>query len=223
MEHPSIGDGVEAVVRRNPSDGSVSVVGRVLGLGSAPQTIYWIGAAPVTRGIGFSGSGQPYPSREIAMEGTPHRGIVESIDGSFSIKLVGIPAGYFSGLGSVYVPPVVEFTSITKPVPVAPNAPATATATATAGTQKRFHASLWINDTAAPYRWISGAPATLRAEAPDPESMGRAMYYFGREQMPLFDNQEAQLRAKGYPGEKTARGWPDASDKKPWEHVVPPA
>lgn len=203
MEHPSIGTGVEGVVRRNPSDGTVSIVGRVTGLGTMPQKILWIAAAPVTRGIGFSGSGMPYPNREIALESTPNRGTVDSPDGTFSIVLAGIPAGYFSGLGSTYVPSLVEFLSVTRD-------------------GKRLHTSLWINDTAAPYRWISGAPATLRPAVPDPQSMGRAMYYSGRDSMPLFDNQEAQLRAKGYPAENTGRGWP-GDDAHPWNHVVPPA
>lgn len=204
MEHPSLGTGVEGVVRRNANDGTVSIEGRVTGLGTMPQRIRWIAAAPVTRGIGFSGSGQPYPNRDIALEGTPNRGIVDSADGTFRITLAGIPAGYFSGLGSTYVPPLVEFVSETRD-------------------GKRLHTSLWINDTAAPYRWTSGAPAPLRPVVPEPGSLGRAMYYAGRDSMPLFDNQEAQLRAKGYPCEHTGRGWPMAEDVKPWAHVVPPA
>ena len=114
MEHPSFGTGVEGAVRRNPSDGSVTINGRITGLGILPQRIMWIAAAPVTRGIGFSGSGQPYPNRDIALEGTPNRGTIDSPDGSFIIRLAGIPAGYFSELGSTYVPPVVEFLSTTK-------------------------------------------------------------------------------------------------------------
>ena len=203
MEHPSSGNGVEGVVRRDPATGRVSVRGRILGVGVEPQTIHWRAAAPTTRGIGFAGSGQPYPNKEIAFENTPHQGIVQSPDGSFNLDLKGIPAGYFSGLGSVYVPPLIEFVTV--------------------GSSSRIQSTLWINDTAAPYRWISGAPATMRPEVADEESMGRSMYYFGREQMPLFNNQEAQLRAKGYPGDMTGRGWPEPEDAKPWTHVVPPA
>lgn len=204
MEHPSSGNGVEATVRRNPSDGTVTVVGRITALGAEAQKITWSAAAPVTRGISFAGSGMPYPNKEIAFDGTPHAGIIHSVDGSFSIQLKDIPAGYYSGLGSVYVPPMIEFESLTR-------------------SGKRFTTALWINDTAAPYRWISGAPSTARPAAPEPESMGRAMYYFGREQLPLFDNQEAQLRARAYPGDMTARGWPEADDAKPWTRVAPPA
>lgn len=204
MEHPSSGNGIEATVRRNPSDSSVTITGRIGVLGSEPQTISWMAAAPVTRGIGFAGSGQPYPNKDIAFENTPNQGVVESADGSFTIQLKGIPAGYFSGLGSIYVPPIVEFVSVTK-------------------SGKRFQTTLWINDTASPYRWISGGPATLRPEVDTEDSTGRSMYYYGREQLPLFENQEAQLRAKGYPGDMVARGWPEGDDSKPWTRVPPPA
>jgi hypothetical protein len=204
MEHPSTGTGVEAVVKRNPSDGSVTVTGRITGLGSLTQQITWRAAAPTTRGIGFAGSGQPYPNKEIAYENTPNQGVIDSADGSFVLQLKGIPAGYYSGLGSIYVPPMVEFHSL-------------------ANGNKTYHTTLWINDTAAPYRWLGGAPATMRPEIDTPDSTGRAMYYYGREQMPLFDNQEAQLRAKAYPGDMTGRGWPEADDAKPWSQVIPPA
>ena len=204
MEHQSNGKGVEGVVRRNPANGSVNINGRVTGLGPQPQTIYWQAAAPVTRGIGFAGSGAPYPNREIAFENTPHTGKVESTDGSFSIQLKDIPAGYYSGLGSIYVPPMVEFISVLKD-----------------GT--KFASNLWVTDVAVPYRWIAGAPATLRPSVPDNESMGRAMYYEGRDQLPLFENQEALLRARGYPGDMAGRGWAAAEDAKPWTHTPSPA
>lgn len=204
MEHPSNGKGVEGIVRRNPANGKVTVQGRVTGLGPQPQTIHWLAAAPVTRGIGFAGSGAPYPNRDIAFENTPHKGVVESMDGSFTIELKDIPAGYYAGLGSIYVPPMVEFVSVLK------------------GGAK-FASNLWINDVAVPYRWIAGAPATLRPAVADEDNMGRAMYYAGRDQLPLFENQEALLRARGYPGDLTGRGWPDIEDAKPWTHTPSPA
>jgi hypothetical protein len=204
MEHPSSGNGVEGVVRRNPNDNSITVQGRVLGLGTGPQTIMWAAASPPTRGIGFAGAGLPYPNKDIAYENTPNKGSIESQDGSFTIQLKGIPSGYFSGLGSVYVPPIIEFLS---------KSPSGQT----------FQTSLWINDTAAPYRWTSGSPASLRPEIDTEKSTGRAMYYYGREQMPLFDNQEAQLRARGYPAEMVQKGWPNADDATPWKNVSPPS
>ena len=197
---------MHAVVKRNSSDGSVTVTGQFTALGATPQTIQWIAAAPLTRGIGFAGAGQPYPSKEIAMEGTPNKGVIETADGSFSITLKDIPAGYYSGLGSVYVPPMIEFRSESKASP-----------------KRKAVASLKINDTAAPFRWISGSPATMQKEANTEASTGRPMYYFGRETLPLFENQEALLRARGYPGDMTARGWPEPDDARPWTHTPAPA
>jgi hypothetical protein len=206
MEHPSQGVGVHAVVKRNPVDGTVTIDGKLTALGATPQTINWIAASPVTRGIGFAGAGQPYPNKEIAIEGTPNKGTLESVDGSFTITLKDIPAGYYSGLGSVYVPPTVEFYTASKASPI-----------------KKAVASLKINDTAAPFRWLNGAPATMRTEPNTPASTGRSMYYFGREALPMFENQEALLRARAYPGDMTARGWPEPDDARPWTHTPAPA
>lgn len=204
MEHPVSGKGVEGIVRRNPIDGNVSVSGRILGLGTVPQKIIFIAAAPVTRGIGFAGSGQPYPSRDIAFSNTPNTGSISSVDGSFSFQLKGIPAGYFTGLGSVYVPPSVELHAFT-------------------ADKRSFFTMLPINETAAPWRWASGAPAPMKPVPNTPDTTGRAMYYAGRDELPLFKNQEAELRARGYPGEMTSRGWPEAADVHPWAHASPPS
>ena len=130
MEHPSQGEGISATVTRHPSNGTVSVKGTILGLGPTPQMIHWMAAAPTTRGIGFAGSGQPYPNKEIAYSNTPHVGAIPSADGVFSLTLRDIPAGYYTGLGSVYVPPVIEFKTMNS-----------------AG--QSFHTYLWITDTAA--------------------------------------------------------------------------
>lgn len=206
MEHSSSGKGVDAIIRRNPGDRSVTISGRITALGATPIKVEWAAAAPVTRGISFAGSGQPYPNKEIAFQNTPNRGSFETTDGSFIIQMKDIPAGYYSGLGSIYVPPLVEF--IVKSV---------------ASPQKVATAVLWINDTAAPYRWLGGSPATSRPEPNTEKSTGRAMYYFGREELPLFENQETLLRARAYPGDITARGWPAPEDAKPWTHIPAPA
>ncbi len=202
MEHRTEGHGVSATARRDPVTGKVTVTGRITLLGG-PQTIDWIAAAPVTRGIGFAGSGQPYPNRHIALEGTPNKGKVNSQDGSFTIELVDIPAGYYSGLGGVYVPPTIEFYT-------------------RVGTRTE-KALLSIAETAAPFRWIGGAPDTMTPVANTEDSTGRAMYYGGREEVPLFKNQESALRARAYPGDMTARGWPEADDAKPWATIPAPA
>ncbi len=206
MEHPSNGNGVDGVVRRNPSDGSVSIQGRFTALGATPMQVKWVAAAPLTRGISFAGSGQPYPNKEIALENSPNQGEFETTDGSFSIQMKDIPAGYYSGLGSVYVPPLVEFYAVSKASP-----------------QKRATGLLQINETAAPYRWLNGSPATQRPDPNTERSTGRSMYYYGREELPIFNNQEALLRARAYPGDMAARGWPEAEDSRPWVTIPAPA
>lgn len=198
------GHGISARVQRNPATGEVTIVGRIDLLGpSVPQIIDWIAAAPTTRGISFAGSGQPYPNKHIAFEGTPNQGRVESPDGSFTIKLKDIPAGYYSSLGSLFVPPAVEFT-------------------VRSGNQAK-RTVLAINATSAPYRWLNGSPATQQFDPNTPTSTGRAMYYGGREELPLPETQEALLRAKAYPGDMTGRGWPEPEDAKPWLRVPAPA
>ena len=87
----------------------------------------------------------------------------------------------------------------------------------------KFASNLWINDVAVPYRWIAGAPATLRPAVAEENNIGRAMYYNGRDQLPLFENQEALLRARGYPGDLAGRGWADTEDATPWSHTPSPA
>lgn len=203
MELQVSGKGVSATVRRDPTTGKVSVVGSVSVLGVMPQTIQWEAAAPTTRGISFSGSGQPYPNRAIAFEGTPNKGTFESKDGSFNIELAGIPAGYYAGLGAVYIPPTIEFLC-----------------TAAGRTVK---ALLPIVETAAPFRWLGGAPPTMLPQPNTPTSTGRAMFYAGRETLPIPESQEALLRARAYPGDMAARGWPEADDAAPWSTVPAPA
>jgi hypothetical protein len=203
MELQANGKGVSAIVRRDPTTGKVSVVGNLSVIGHGPQKIEWEAPAPTTRGISFSGSGQPYPNRTIAFEGTPNKGSVDSQDGSFSIELVDIPAGYYTGLGAMYVPPTIEFY-----------------ATANGQTVK---ALLPIVETAAPFRWLGGAPPTMLPQANTPTSTGRAMFYAGRETLPIPETQEALLRARAYPGDMAARGWPEADDAAPWSSVPAPA
>jgi hypothetical protein len=200
MEHQSSGHGVNATVRRDPTTGKVTVVGVLTLFPGAYQVVEWIAAAPVTRGISFAGSGQPYPNRYIAFEGTPNQGHFES-QGDFQITLEDLPAGYYSGLGAVYVPPTIEFY-------------------VKVGEQKS-KALLSISETAVPYRWIGGAPDTLVPQANTEYSTGRAMYYDGRENIPLFENQEALLRAKAYPT-SAALGLPDTSDANPWTYIPAP-
>lgn len=200
------GQGVEATVTRDPTTGKVTVVGRISLLGPVAQTIEWCAAAPVTRGIGFAGAGQPYPNKHIAMEGTPHKGVVDSHDGSFTITLSDIPAGYYSGLGTLYIPPSVEFKVTDKAVK-----------------HRVSQTVLMICETAVPFRWLNGSPATQRMDPNTETSTGRAMFYGGREDLPIPTSQEALLRARSYPGDMTGRGWPEADDSKPWTNIPAPA
>lgn len=203
MERRVEGSGVEASVRREV-DGRIRIQGRILALGAAPQVIAWSAAAPPSRGIGFAGAAQPYPNRDIAFSGTPNRGTLDSPDGTFVIELIDMPAGYYTGLGTVYVPPVLGLSSRTK-------------------TGAVWHGVLQLDETAAPFRWIAGAPATLKPAAAEPDATGRAMYYLGREQLPHFANQEALLRARAYPSEAAARGWSDSVDASPWATTPAPS
>jgi len=85
------------------SDGDVSVAGT-----SIPNTklIYWA-AAPTPRGYSFSGSGLPYPSYKVAIEGTSNIGsTMTSTDGTFSFKL-RMPNSYYDDNGNL-VPPEVK-------------------------------------------------------------------------------------------------------------------
>ena len=202
MEHPSSGNGIEAVVSKNPIDGTVTVKGHISGLGAIQQKIHWNASSPSTRGIGFAGAGLPYPNKDIAYENSPNKGIVDSPNGSFTIQLTGLPNGYYSGLGSIYIPPTVEFIAVAN--------------------EKVFKTTLLINDVATPYRWVSGAPASLKPDIDTEDSTGRALYYSGREQIPLFKNQETLFRATGYPSNATVTGWPETNDASPWKNVPAP-
>jgi hypothetical protein len=49
------------------------------------------------------------------------------------------------------------------------------------------------------------------------------MYYNGREDLGLFQNQEALLRYKGYPSDEAYNQLPDTVDKYPWVNTPSPA
>jgi hypothetical protein len=71
------------------------------------KLFFWA-AAPPTLGISFSGSGMPYPDASVAYDRTPNRGIVDVKNGQFTIHMK-YPNAYYIGLGSLYVPPHVNF------------------------------------------------------------------------------------------------------------------
>ena len=71
-------------------------------------SIYYWAASPPTLGTSFSGSGMPYPSPEVAYDRTPNKGIVKVVNGSFTFTMK-YPNAYYIGLGSLYIPPHINF------------------------------------------------------------------------------------------------------------------
>jgi hypothetical protein len=69
---------------------------------------YWA-AAPPTYIQSYSGSGMPYPSREVAFENTPNQGIFPMKENPFHIQ-IQYPNSYYDDGGKVYVPPKLQFT-----------------------------------------------------------------------------------------------------------------
>jgi len=198
------GDGVDAEVTRD-SAGRVYVRGQLTTFAGARQTIRWVAPQKPTRGIGFNGSGLPYHNAEQAFQGTPNKGLIDSPDGSFSIALETLPSAYYSGLGSTYVPPVVMLE------------------TAVMGRESdSYRTHVFLSPTGIPFRWIAGSPPGPRVE-PRVDEVGRSMYYNGREDLGLFQNQEALLRYKGYPSDEAYNQLPDTVDKYPWVNTPSPA
>jgi len=195
------GDMVEAAVRRDTA-GAVTVQGRIRKFQGSKQTIRWIAPQKATRGIGFNGSGLPFANSAQAFDNTPHNGVIESSDGSFTLQMAALPNAYYTGLGSTYVPPVLMLETISN--------------------EGSFRTHLFLTPVAMPYRWIAGSPPGERV-APREDEVGRAMYYGGREHIGLFDNQEAHLRAKGYPADVASQGLPDNVDMHPWLNTPAPA
>jgi hypothetical protein len=70
-------------------------------------------ANPPTYNANFSGSGLPYPTEEIAFENTPNRGVVEVINGQFSIS-IKYPNSYYINMGTVYVEPHIRLILVDK-------------------------------------------------------------------------------------------------------------
>jgi len=75
---------------------------------SPTSKLYFWAAAPPTFGTSYSGSGMPYPSPEVAYDRTPNKGVVSVVNGQFSINMK-YPNAYYTGLGSLYIPPHINF------------------------------------------------------------------------------------------------------------------
>lgn len=96
----------EGLVQNN-GDGNLTINGTIKGYENRDVDIIYWAAAPATRGIGFTGSGLPYPNPDQAYDQTPNQGAARATGGQFSIKLKS-PNAYYVGLGSLYVPPVLH-------------------------------------------------------------------------------------------------------------------
>ena len=76
---------------------------------TSPQsTVYFWAAAPPTYGTSFSGSGMPYPNPLVAYDRTPNKGVVNVVNGNFNFS-IKYPNAYYIGLGSLYIPPHINF------------------------------------------------------------------------------------------------------------------
>jgi len=96
-------------------DGSISyrskgdlVVKGKLKTGSSSSKLFFWAAAPPTYGTSFSGSGMPYPDPLTAYDRTPNKGVLDVVNGNFTINMK-YPNAYYIGLGSVHVPPHINF------------------------------------------------------------------------------------------------------------------
>lgn len=202
-ERSSNGDGVSVKIQRN-QNGSILVTGNIDRFAGSPQQIQWLAPKGIHRGMSFAGSGLPYHNADQAFENTQNKGLINSPDGSFVIEMSTFPSAYYTGLGSTYVPPVLMLETVK------------------AGSSDKFRTHVFLCPEGVPYRWIAGSPPGPRA-APVEGQVGRSMFYNGREELPLFQNQEALCRHKGYPSDQTAYTLPDRIDMNPWSVTPAPA
>jgi hypothetical protein len=207
-ERSSRGNGVEAHIMRNEA-GNILVMGRLNPFYGSAQEIHYIAPKGIHRGMSFAGSGLPYHNADQAFDGTENQGVVNSPDGSFTIELPTFPSAYYTGLGSTYIPPVLMLET-------------TKSDTKNSENPEIFKTHLFLSPEGVPYRWIAGAPPGPRI-APVEGNVGRAMFYSGREELPLFQNQEMLCRYKGYPSDETAFALPGRMDLNPWDDTPAPA
>ena len=87
--------------------GDLVVQGRLKNVSSMSKLFFWA-AAPPTYGTSFSGSGMPYSDPLTAYDRTPNKGVIDVQNGNFTINMK-YPNAYYIGLGSVYIPPHINF------------------------------------------------------------------------------------------------------------------
>jgi hypothetical protein len=140
---------------------------------TSPQsTVYFWAAAPPTYGTSFSGSGMPYPNPLVAYDRTPNKGVVQVVNGSFQFSIKH-PNAYYIGLGSLYLPPHINFKLCSEGQP-------------------DNYFSVQIND-GIPFRMLTyPAPPTKKPRL-------NAMFYCEPEKGAR--SQEEILRSSSYPGD----------------------
>lgn len=87
--------------------GDLVIQGRLKNVSSMSKLFFWA-AAPPTYGTSFSGSGMPYSDPLTAYDRTPNKGVIDVQNGNFTINMK-YPNAYYIGLGSVYIPPHINF------------------------------------------------------------------------------------------------------------------
>ena len=87
--------------------GDLVIQGKLKIVAPTSKLFFWA-AAPPTYGTSFSGSGMPYADPLTAYDRTPNKGFLDVKDGNFTINMK-YPNAYYIGLGSVYIPPHINF------------------------------------------------------------------------------------------------------------------
>ena len=87
--------------------GDLVIQGKLKNVSPMSKLFFWA-AAPPTFGTSFSGSGMPYSDPLTAYDRTPNKGVIDVQNGNFTITMK-YPNAYYIGLGSVYIPPHVNF------------------------------------------------------------------------------------------------------------------
>ena len=82
------------VFNKDICDGSISYRGKgdlvvqgKLKTGSSSSKLFFWAAAPPTYGTSFSGSGMPYPDPLTAYDRTPNKGVLDVVNGNFTINM----------------------------------------------------------------------------------------------------------------------------------------
>ena len=83
------------------------ISGTVSGLDYGKSFLKYSACNPPTFNSNFSGSGLPFPTEDIAYEGSPNRGVAQIVNGKFSFT-INFPNSYYVNMGSVYIEPHVK-------------------------------------------------------------------------------------------------------------------